>query len=192
MNHISNLLSSMLLHAYIPVDILPSTILPIPKDRKKSLHDLSNYRGIALNSLLGKIIDHILLTNYKNVFQTSDRQFGFKAKHSTVQCTFVVKELQYYITRGSSPLLLLLDASKAFDRVNYVKLFNLLIKKGICTLVARLLAVMYTKQQAQIKWGQSSSKMFRVTNSVKQGGALSPVQFSIYLDELLYRITDSG
>ena len=46
----------------------------------------SNYRGIALNSPLGKMLDHILLTNYKNVFQTSDRQFGFKAKHSTVQC----------------------------------------------------------------------------------------------------------
>ena len=151
-NHISNLLSSMLLHAYIPVDILTSTILPIPKDRKKSLHDSSNYRGIALNSLLGKILDHIILTNYKNVFQTSDRQFGFKAKHPTVQCTFVVKEtLQYYITRGSSPLLLLLDACKAFDRVNYVKLFNLLIKKGICPLVAGLLGVMYNKQQAQIK-----------------------------------------
>ena len=93
----------MLLHAYIPVDILTSTILPIPKDRKKYLHDSSNYRGIALNSPLGKILDHILLTNYKNIFQTSDRQFGFKAKHSTVQCTFVDKEiLQYYITRGSS------------------------------------------------------------------------------------------
>ena len=33
-NHISNLLSSMLLYAYIPVDILTCTILPIPKDRK--------------------------------------------------------------------------------------------------------------------------------------------------------------
>ena len=167
-NHISNLLSSMLLHAYIPVDILTSTILPIPKDRKKSLHDSSNYKGIVLNSLLGKNLDYILLTNYKNVFQTSGRQFGFKAKHSTVQCTFVVKEtLQYYIIRGSSLLLLLLDATKAFDRVNYVKLFNLLIKKGICPLVARLLAAMYNKQQAQMKWGQSSSKMFRQMVSSK-------------------------
>ena len=166
----------MLLHAYIPVDISTSTILPIPKDRKKYLHDSSNYRGIALNSPLGKILDHILLTSYKNIFQTSDRQFGFKAKHSTVQCPFVDKEtLQYYITRGSSPLLLLLDASKAFDMVNYIKLFNLLIEEGICPLVARLSAVMYDRQQAQIKWRQSSSKTFRVTNGVKQGGVLSPV-----------------
>ena len=34
--------------------------------------------------------------------------------------------------------------------------------------------------------------MFRVTHSVKQGGVLSPVLFSIYLAELLYRITNSG
>ena len=109
-----------------------------------------------------------------------------------MQCTFVVKTLQNYITRGSSPLLLLLDASKAFDRVNYIIFFNLLIKRGICPLVVRFLAALYNKHQAQIKWRQSSSKMFRVTNGVKQEGTLSPVLFSIYLDELLYRITDSG
>ena len=111
-----------MLHAFISADILPSTILPIPRDRKKSLHDSSNYKGIALNSLLGTNLDHILLTSYKNLFQTSNRQFGFKAEHSTVQCSFEVKEtFQYYTTRGSSPLLLSLDARKVFDGVNYIK-----------------------------------------------------------------------
>ena len=31
-----------------------------------------------------------------------------------------------------------LDASKAFDRVRFDKLFELLIDKGVCTVVARL------------------------------------------------------
>ena len=51
-------------------------------------------------------------------------------------------------SRASSHLLLLFDTSKAFDGVNYNKLFNFLIEKEMCPLVVRLLALMYNKQQA--------------------------------------------
>ena len=39
---------------------------------------------------------------------------------------------------------MLLDCSKAFDRVNYVKLFSLLLDKGLCPLVARFFINLYT------------------------------------------------
>ena len=40
-----------------------------------------------------------------------------------------------------------LDASKAFDRVRFDKLFELLIEKGVCAVVACLLAFMYCKSR---------------------------------------------
>ena len=60
------------------------------------------------------------------------------------QCPFVVNEtIQNYLNGGIhayTPLYtMLLDASQALDHVNYAKLFTLLLNKGICPLVCRLL-----------------------------------------------------
>ena len=92
---------------------------------------------------------------YSNAFITSDQQFGFKQKqHSTIQCTFAVNEIiNYYNRNGTDVKAILLDASKAFDRVQYVKLFRLLLCRKICPLVIRCLLNMYTQQQVCVRWG---------------------------------------
>ena len=90
--YISLLFDSMLSHGCVPSDLLLSTLVPIPKNKRKSLNDSNNYRAIALSSILGKLFDNILLVKCSSVFSTSDLQFGFKKKHSTSQCTFVVNE----------------------------------------------------------------------------------------------------
>ena len=59
-------------------------------------------------------------------------QFGFKAKHSTVLCSVIYKELIDNDNRNCSNVYsCLLDASKAFDKIYYGKLFNVLLKKGV-------------------------------------------------------------
>ena len=71
-------------------------------------------------------------------------------------CTFVFKEVsQYYINEGSYVYCMMIDASQAFDRVEYVKLFTLLLKRGLCPIVARFLVSCYTQQKLRIKWGNS-------------------------------------
>ena len=85
----------------------------------------------------------------------------------------------------------LLDASRAFDRVNYVKLFRLLVKRGTCPVIARLLANMYTSQTLRVKWNNQFSRTFTVSNGVKQGAILSPILFSVYMDELFHRLTQA-
>ena len=87
---------------------------------------------------------------------------------------------------------MMIDASQAFDKVHYVKLFELLLEKGLCPIVARFLATMYTQQQLRVKWGSHLSHSFRVKNGVKQGGVLSPILFSVYMDKLLNLLEKSG
>ena len=87
---------------------------------------------------------------------------------------------------------MLLDASKAFDRVDYIKLFDKLIKRGMCPLTIRLLLNMYIQQKLQVKWNNHISYKFNVTNGVRQGGVLSPYLFSVYMDELLVTLKNNG
>ena len=113
--HMTVLFNTILSHSYVPKDMLLSALLPIPKKRKRSVNNSDNYRSIALSSIVGEVLDNIILTKHANFFVTSDLQFGFNAKHSTRQCTFVLKEVvDFHIEHNSPCYAVLLDASKSF------------------------------------------------------------------------------
>jgi len=107
-------------------------------------------------------------------------------------CTMVLKEtLAYYTVDCGSAFCIFLDATKAFDRVNYCKLISVLMKRNISPLYLRLLLNMYTNSNARVSWNGVFSHSFKVENGVKQGGIVSPVLFCVYLDELLQRLHES-
>ena len=71
---------------------------------------------------------------------TSDMQFGLKNKHSTIMCSLAYYEvINHYLCNHSNVYSCLLDASKAFDRVHYGKLFNILLYKKVPFVIIRLL-----------------------------------------------------
>ena len=72
-----------------------------------------------------------------------------------------------------------LDASKAFDRLNYWLLFDKLIKKHVPLFTIKLLLFWYTHQKMCVRWGNSISPDFFVGNGVKQGGIISSILFNI-------------
>ena len=85
-----------------------------------------------------------------------------------------------------------LDASKAFDRVNHSILFCLLLDRNLSPVIVRFLLSWYSSQSLNVRWNQHLSSHFRVSNGVRQGVVLSPILFTIYLDELLRRLSNSG
>ena len=62
----------------------------------------------------------------------------------------------------------MLDASKAFDRVKYGKLFNLLRDRKLPAMVTRLLLDMTTRQRMSTTWNGSVSVPFHTENGVKR------------------------
>ena len=156
---ITKLINAMIVHGFTPNDLLEAVVVSIPKDLRGNLCADDNYRGIALCSALCKVIDLIFMDKYSDLIITSDLQFAYKENHSTNMCTTVLKEVcSYYVSNNSDVYICLLDASKAFDRVHYGKIFNLLKLRKIPVLVRRLLLDMYTRQSIKAAWNSKLSE----------------------------------
>ena len=68
--------------------------------------------------------------------ETDVLPFGFEKNSSNIICTSMLKEtIDYYNENNTNCHLLLLDASKAFDRVEYNQLFNSLRDRNMCPIV---------------------------------------------------------
>ena len=99
-------------------------------------------------------------------------------------------QMSWVIARGksvatrSNVYTCFLDASKAFDRVNHFKLFTTLSKRNVPMYIIRILIFWYTSQTMYVRWNNTMSTGFNVSNGVRQGGILSPYLFCIYVDEL--------
>ena len=103
-----------------------------------------------------------------------------KDNHDTVMCTATLKEtISYYTSRGSNVYACLLDASKAFDKVHFGKMFKLLLDKKLPAIVIRLLLDNCTRQKISATWNGKKSRVFNAFNGVRQGGVMSPLLFNI-------------
>jgi len=68
-----------------------------------------------------------------------------------------------------------------------------LISQNIPACIVRVLIQTYTGQQARVSWVGVFSDYFCVLNGVKQGGVLlSTALFSVYIDELILKLSAAG
>ena len=82
----------------------------------------SNYRPVSLTSLCCKVQEHIITSNILNHLEEhdilTDCQHGFRARRSCeTQLVTLVHELAEATDRGRQTDMIILDFSKAFDRV---------------------------------------------------------------------------
>ena len=190
---LSYLYTAMTGHGMAPDDLVSGMMVPLIKGRLANATLSDNYRAITLSSLLCKLLEIIIINKEENNLKTSNLQFSFKKGHSTGLCTCMVQEtVNYFVSNKTNVYGLLLDASKAFDRINYVKLFEKLLSRKICPLLCRLLLNMYLKQKLRVRFDGQFSDTFNVSNGVKQGGIISPILYCIYIDDLLLELENNG
>ena len=190
---LSLLFNVIIIHGYIPVSLMDTLLIPLVKDKNGVLSDKDNYRPLAVTCIISKVLEILILNRYKDHFNTTDNQFGFKPSLSTDMCIYSLKQItEYYVTHGSPVYICFLDASKAFDKINHWSLFKKLLHRNIPTIIVRLLYVWYAIQHFFVRWNGYLSSGFQVINGVRQGSILSPYFFNVYIDELSVRLSQTS
>ena len=188
---ISKLFKSYLIHGHFPNIFLYCTLIPIVKNNSKSKAASDNYRLIAISSVLLKLFDLLFLHLFPFQMQVDTLQFGFQTGGSTDMCNWTLREtINYYINNGSPVYLCLLDLRKAFDHVKLNLLFKKL-KSRLPGIFVRLILYTYLVQRCYIKWGNSYSREFTISNGLRQGAVASPSFFNIYINDMFKILRNS-
>ena len=98
------------------------------------------------------------------------------------------------MNRGSHVFACFIDFKKAFDYVNYWKLFTKLLQDNTNSNIVGMLAYWYSHQELCVRWISSVSGFFMASNGTRQGGILSPILFCRYIRDLglLHDIAQAG
>ena len=178
------MLQGFLIHGYIPKELIFCSLKPIIKDKLGDNSSLENFRAIGSSSLFLKVLDWVIFILFEENLKPSELQFGFQKKNSTTMCSWtVIETINYFNNRNTPVYSCFLDLSKAFDLVEFSKLFYKL-KNRVNNIFIRLLAYIYVFQTCCVDWGGTRSSTFKVSCGIRQGAVLSPIFFSIYINEL--------
>ena len=189
---LSEILKSCLIHGHFTNVLLFCTLIPIVKDATESQQKSSNYRLIAISSLILKIFDYVILELFEPNLKPSTMQFGFQQHSSTTMSTWTITEcINFYTNRGGPVYLCLLDLSKAFDNIKLDLLFKKLESK-IHPIFLRLIIFSYIYQECIVRWRDSHSAGFKISNGVRQGAVASPSFFNVYMNDLFSELKESN
>ena len=191
-HHLAEVIKSFLVHGHVSQHLLLATLVPLVKDKLADICSSSNYRSIAISSILLKLLDWIVIICYGHLLKLDDLQFGFQKENSTSLCSWMVFEtIDCYIRSGSIVYGVLMDCTKAFDTIQHSKLFKKMLDAKVPGILVRLLIYMYRSQMAEVRWKDSYSEQFPISNGVGQGAILSPILFCFYVNDLFQTLREA-
>ena len=89
------------IYSHAPYFLLFCTLVPIVKDNLGDVSKSSNYRAVAIGSLVLKLLDWVILLLEAENLETDHLQFGFQAMSSTTICTWAVNTVvKHYLNTG--------------------------------------------------------------------------------------------
>ena len=173
-----------------------SYIVPIHKKGDKNC--VENYRGISLLDIFGKIYTSII--NRRLIFATnlysmiSESQAGFREGYSTIDNIFILQSIisKYLSKRGGKLYVGFVDFKAAFDSVHRDKLWSALNRYGIKGKLLMSRKAVYKSVKSCVKIQGSFTEIFDCHVGLRQGCMISPILFSLFINELTELIEHSG
>ena len=120
-----------------------------------------------------------------------ESQCGFRAKRSTTNMVFSLRQLQEKCREQNKGLYItFVDLTKVFDTVSRKGLWLIMKRLGCPQKFLNMVIQLHEDQHGQIRLNNDLSEPFPITNGVKQGCVLAPTLFSIFFSMMLKQATD--
>ena len=187
-NTILNYANKLLIDHQKPQQWSDINLIPIPKSG--DLGYTTNYRGIALSSIVAKVVNRMLLNRIQPKLDPHLRpnQNGFRPGRSTTSHILALRRIIEGVKRNNlKAVILFVDFSKAFDSIHRGKMMKILKAYGIPEQLVSAISLLYEKTRAKVLSPDGETDYFEILAGVLQGDTLAPYLFAIVIDYVMRR-----
>ena len=177
----------------LPEDFQRSVMIAIPK--KTRTEKCEEHRTLSLVSHASKILTRIISRRMERKIEDnlSENQFGFRKNRGTREAILCLRVMVEKTIHVNKPLYVaFVDLEKAFDNVEWNKMFRLLEKLGMDYNDRRIIYQLYKKQVVTMRMRDGRHIEAQINKGVRQGCNLSPALFNIYMEEAIREAQEIG
>ena len=164
-----------------PKDFTEVTMIALKKKRQTT--KCSDHRTISLISHTAKIIAKILRRRIERKIEDvlGEHQFGFRTGKGTRDAIGMMRIIAERTLEIDEELCIcFIDWQKAFDRVNWTKLMQILKRTRIDWRERSLISKLYMDQKVKVRMDRGETRSVQIGRGVRQGCCLSPILFNLY------------
>ncbi len=145
----------------------------------------SNERGITLASNFGKIYERIINERIKPLINITDSQAGGIEGNATVDHLITLKQAIEEIRKEKkTAYIIFLDVKKAYDKAWLDAILYILDKNGVKGKNWEMVRKMNSNLKANIITKFRNTRNIKITDSIRQGGVLSVIEYATMIDEI--------